>query len=101
MVSILSGRLLFQVRIWVLHLGRVSGARAGIELTEHRVIQRVRLEPGHFAAGRVQVAENNRLGRTGLLASRSHLALANAAVLLLGTNARGADSLDAIGAFFH
>ena len=49
----------------------------------------------------IEVAEPDRLCRTGRLARRHHLAVADGAILLFGGAAGAADALDAIGAFLH
>ncbi len=48
-----------------------------------------------------EVAKDDGLGGTSLLAGGPDFAVANRAVLLLRGYAGGADALDAVGAFFH
>src|SRR5690348_1800530 len=88
-------------RVGVLQFGGVGGAGSGIELAEHRVIQRVSFELGDLAVGGVEIAEDNGLGGAGLLAGRAHLARADTTVFLFGVDPGGADTLNAIGAFLH
>src|SRR5579863_10435703 len=88
-------------RVGVLYLGGVGRAGAGVELAQHRIIQRVRLEPGHLAARSVEVPKNNGLGRTGLLTGCPHLSLADAPILFLAGDSGGTDALDTVSAFFH
>src|SRR5262245_58960277 len=49
----------------------------------------------------VDVAEDDGLGWTGLLASRRGLALAHLSLFLLGRDLRFLDALHAVGAFLH
>src|SRR5579862_927973 len=55
----------------------------------------------YLAAGFVEVAENDRLRRTCLLASGRDFAIADAAVFLFRGDAGRGDALDAIRAFLH
>jgi hypothetical protein len=77
----------------------VAGARAGVELARQHIIERACLAEGDGVLGIVAVAEDDRLGRAGLLAGGHDLAVAHRAVLALGVDLRDADALDAIGAF--
>src|SRR5205823_3594957 len=55
----------------------------------------------HLGLWIVQIAENDRPGRTRGLARGHHFAVADIPVLLVGGRARAFDALDAIGAFLH
>src|SRR6185437_460020 len=79
----------------------IGGSRPRVQLGEQRVVERARLALADGAVWIMQVAENDRLGRTGRLTGGDDLAVAYAAVLAIGGDSGGADPLEAIGAFLH
>src|SRR5262249_62262497 len=62
---------------------------------------RMLAEPPHAAAGIVEIAEDDRARRAGLLAGSYHLAIGYRPAGDLGIDAGARDPLDAIGALFH
>src|SRR6266702_2640862 len=75
------------------------GMRA--EVFEQLEAARAAGQPRHPAAGVGQVAEDHRLGRTGLGAGRLHLAVTNLPFFYLGLFLGAADALDAEAALLH
>ena len=65
------------------------------------VVQRLCFQLGDAAIRIVDIAEDNRLGRTGLLASGHDLAVAHLAIFFFRADLRLIDALHAVGAFFH
>ena len=88
-------------RIRILHGREIRRARPRVEIFEHRVVARARLELGDAAVGIVDVAEDDRLGRAHRLAGRHDFAVANVAIFALRLDARGVDALHAVGALLH
>src|SRR5262245_14279672 len=56
------------LRVHVTYRREVGRPGARVERAEQRVLARFRLQPGHAAPGIVQVAEDDGIGRTALLA---------------------------------
>src|SRR5262249_7556524 len=68
---------------------------------EQGVVERAPLAPRHRAPRLVAVAEDDRLGRAGLLAGGHHLALTQRPVLAPGSDLGAADTLAAAWALLH
>src|SRR5262249_55665014 len=66
-----------------------------------QVVAGVGLQARHPALRIVDVAEDDRLGGTGLLAGGDDLAVADRATLLVGGDARALDALHAVAALLH
>src|SRR5215204_4733679 len=93
--------LFTQLRVHVADRGEIRGTRPRVELGEERVVAHLGLELRHAARFIVQVAEHDRLRRTGLLAGGLDLAIADAAALLFALDLRLVDPLHAVGALLH
>src|SRR5262245_8796867 len=68
-----------ELRVGVLHVAEVAGARPRAELGQEAVVARLLLGLADAAAGVVDVAEHDRLGRARLLAGGLDLAVADLA----------------------
>src|SRR4026207_1002146 len=90
-----------QLGVRVHDAGQIGGARAGVEVLQQAVVQRRVAQAEDPALGVVDVPEGNGLCRAGPRARRDHLAVADAAVLVLRLDARRVDPLHAVGALLH
>src|SRR5215510_10978629 len=90
-----------QLGIRVAQFCQIRRARSGVQLGQQTIVQWVTLEPGDPAVRVVEIAEDDCPGRARRLAGGDHIAVADAAILLLRLDARGVDALHTIGAFFH
>src|SRR5882757_10511376 len=72
-----------QYLVRVGHFCDVSGPRARIQIGNHAIVTRLRLNLGHAAVFVVDVAESDRIRRAGLLAGGDDLPIANLAILLV------------------
>src|SRR5437868_1012985 len=97
----LSATSVSKLRVRVSDRAEIGGPRAGVQLAEQRVIAYLALQPGDAARRIVEIAEHDRVGRTGLLACGLDFAVANAPVLLFRFDPRAVDSLHAVRAFLH
>src|SRR6267142_516013 len=70
-------------------------------MLQEAVVRRLGLQTADARRGVVDVAEHDRLRRTGLLAGGGDLAVLDRPVLLLGGDARRVDPLHAVGALLH
>src|ERR1700749_1966789 len=75
---------------------QIGGPRMGVQFLQQGVIASLLLAGRNFAVKIVQIAEDNRLGRTCLLAGGDDFSVAERAVLLFRINLGGIDALDAI-----
>src|SRR5207237_1378915 len=96
-----SGSLCFDRWIRVSQFREIRRARPRVEFTQHAEIERQLFESRDAAIRVTEIAEANRFGWAHLLASRADLAVADRLIPFLGGDARRADALEAIGAFFH
>src|SRR5712692_696785 len=73
------GHSLCLLQFWVriAHLSDVRGARTRVQLSQQRIIARLRLEFGDAAIGIINVAENNRFRGARLLASGEDFSITN------------------------
>ena len=71
---------ILNLRIGISELGQIGRSRPGVQFGEQSVIERLRFQLGHLAVRFVDIAEDNRLGRTGRLASGHDLAVAHLAI---------------------
>src|SRR5947209_5075751 len=85
----------FYLRVRVPHHREVRRARPCIQLAEERVVRRLRLQLRHLAVRVVEIAEDDRLGRTCLRARGGELAVLDAAVLTLRVDLEFGDALHA------
>src|SRR5215218_10423230 len=96
-----SATLFTDLRVDVPDRGQIGRPRAGVQLAEQRVVPLPGLQLRHAAARIVEVAEDDRVGRTGLLARGLDLAIGDAALALLRFDPRLVDPLHAVGALLH
>src|SRR4051794_9480731 len=83
-------------------LGEVTDDRAGVQILNDPERARIRVQLRYARRLVVDVAEDDRLCRTGLLACRPELAVAKLAMILVLRAVLGLrDALDAEGALFH
>src|SRR5579872_5472966 len=92
---------LWNLRIRIAQLGLIRGARPGVQFFQQFVIPVVGFQFRYPAVGIVNVAEDDGLRRTRLLASGDDFAVANRTILLFRLDFYRVDALHAVGAFFH
>src|ERR1043165_1090429 len=85
----------------VAHGGQIPGARPRVQVAEQVVAPLLRVKPGDLAVRVVEVAEDDGLGRAGLLAGRDDVAVLHPLALLLALDLRVLDALDAVAALLH
>src|SRR5579862_3292451 len=93
--------LRFQFRIRVPNVGQVRGAGPRVQIAQQAVVPRLRFQFRNPAVGIINVAENNRIRRTRLLARGLQFAVLNLALFALGINAMLVDALYAVSTLFH
>src|SRR5712692_8990398 len=91
----------FQLEITIADLRQIGGPRPCVELIQQSVVAGVRLQFRHAAIRIIDVAEDNGVGRTGLLARRLQFAVLNFPVGPLGVDAMLIDALDTVSTFLH
>src|SRR5437870_4571302 len=90
-----------QLGVGVANLSQVRGPGPCVQVREQAVVARLRLQFRNPAIGIINAAEDDCVGRTGLLASRLQLAVLNLPVFALGIDPVLVDALHAIRAFLH
>src|SRR5688572_14360490 len=90
-----------QLRVGVLDRAEVGRARAGVEVFQHAVVARQRLQLRDGAPRVVDVAEHDRLRGAGLGAGGRDLAVLDRALLVLGLDLHPLDALHAVRALLH
>src|SRR5438552_10222786 len=81
------------LRVRVSNFCQIGGSRAGIQVRQQTIVAPLALELGHAAIGVVDIAENDGLRRTGLLAGRLDLAVADEPIFFFGIDFRLVDAL--------
>src|SRR3989441_11444834 len=92
---------LFDFRVRVAHGSQIGSARPGVQFAQQSVVARLSLKSGDAALRVVEVAENDGLGRTGLLASGLNLPVAHQSDFFFGLDTRGVNALHAVSALLH
>src|SRR6185312_7959173 len=90
-----------QVRVDVDDFGHVCSARPGVQVRQHAIGALLLLEFGYFAGCVIDVAEDDGVGRAGLLASCHDFAIAYLAVVLVGIDFDFVDALHTVAALLH
>src|SRR5439155_3900526 len=79
----------------------ICRARTRIQFFQDPVVQLLRFHFRYAAIGVVEVAENNRFGRTGLLARRQNLAVAHLPAFFLRVDLGFVNTLHAVSTLLH
>src|SRR5262245_32796391 len=77
---------LLQLRVWVSQARQIRGARPGIQLFQQTVVTRLALQLGHSTVRVVQIAKNDRLRGTCLLAGGDDLTVLQRPILFFSLN---------------
>src|SRR6185437_3621930 len=93
--------ILCQLRVGVDDAGRIGRARAVVQVRQHLVVALGRLALRYLDVGVVQIAEDDRVRRAGLLAGGDDLAVLDRAVFLVRRDLGLLDALHAVRALLH
>src|SRR3984957_4035805 len=90
-----------QFRVQVQYFSHIGRARTRVVAGQHAVSPRLLLKLAHLARPVINIAEDDRIRRAGLLARRHNLAVADLAVFLVRVDLRPVNALHAVAALFH
>src|SRR4029078_9815423 len=93
--------LVAEFRVRVAHHGQICRARTRVELGAQRRVERAGLALRGLAVRVVDVAEDDRVGRTRGLTGGDDVAVSNLSIFELGGDARLIDALHAVRALLH
>src|ERR1039458_7244092 len=88
-------------RVGIAQLGQISGARAGVQVGQHPIVELFGFHLGHAAVGVVDIPEDNGFGGAGGLACGLDFAIPHLAALFFRVDLGGIDSLHAVRTLFH